>query len=146
MYKHILIPTDGSEISQKSALQAINLAKLLGAKVTAVTVTAPWSAIAIGEIAVAVPEQEYEARAESNAWSYLNAVTDAAKSAGVERSAVHLRHSQPYKAIVDAAAEHKCDLIVMGSHGRRGIEGFLLGSETQKVLTHSKVPVLVNRS
>ena len=145
MYKHILVATDGSELSMRAARHAIALAKVHGSKITAVTVTAPWSAIAIGEIAVAVPEQEYETRAENNAWRDLNVVVDAAKAADVPRSAIHLRNPQPFQAIVDAAAKEKCDLIVMGSHGRRGIEGFLLGSETHKVLTHTKIPVLVYR-
>ncbi len=145
MYTHILVATDGSELSERAARHAIALAKLHGSKITAITVTAPWSAVAIGEIAVAVPEQEYETRAENNAWRDLNQVVDAAKAADVPRNAIHLRNTQPYRAIVEAAEKEKCDLIVMGSHGRRGLEGFLLGSETHKVLTHTKVPVLVYR-
>jgi nucleotide-binding universal stress UspA family protein len=145
MFKHILIATDGSELSERAALKAVALAKEMNARVTAVTVTAPWSSFAVGEVAIAVPERDYEERAETNAWTYLNRITDAAKAAGVPRSAVHLRHATPYRAIVEAAATHACDLIAVGAHGRRGLEGFLIGSETQKVLTHAKVPVLVYR-
>lgn len=145
MYKHILVATDGSELSARSARHAIALAKLHGAKITTVTVTAPWSAVAIGEIAVAVPEAEYESRAEANARRDLVVVADIAKAEDVAQTSVHLRNAQPYRAIIAEAEKAKCDLIVMGSHGRRGLEGFLLGSETQKVLTHTKVPVLVYR-
>ncbi|MCB1510595.1 MAG: universal stress protein [Hyphomicrobiaceae bacterium] len=145
MYKNILIPTDGSELSESAASHALELAKLLGSKVTVLTVTAPWGAIAIGEIAVALPQSEYEDRADANANAFLKSVTDAAAKAGVACDSVHVRETNPYQAIVRTADEKGCDLIVMGSHGRRGIEGFLLGSETVDVLTHSKVPVLVYR-
>lgn len=143
MFKHILIPCDGSELSQKAALQAIGFAKEIGAKITAVTVTAPWHSVAIGELAVVMPEKEYDARAETNAWATLNVITDAAKAAGVPRNAIHLHNASAYEAIIEAAKANGCDLIAMGSHGRRGLSGFLLGSETVRVLTHSTIPVLV---
>ena len=145
MYKHILLPTDGSEFSERAALYGVKLAQSLDARVTAITVPAPWQAIAIGEVAIAIPEGDYEMRTETNAWNFLNKITDAAKAAGVSRNAVHFRHASPYEAIIEAATSHGCDLIVMGSHGRRGIAGLLLGSETVRVLTHSKLPVLVYR-
>ena len=145
MYKHILLPTDGSEFSERAALYGVKLAQSLKARITAITVTAPWQAIAIGEVAVAVPEADYETRSETNAWNFLNKITDAAKAAGVPHSAVHVRDPSPYEAILAAANSHGCDLIVMGSHGRRGLAGLLLGSETIRVLTHSKLPVLVYR-
>jgi len=145
MYKKILIPTDGSELSEMAAAHAVDLAKLTGAKIVVLTATASWGAIAIGEIAVALPQEEYETRAAANAASFLKAVTDKADEAGVAYETVHSHAVNPYEAIVAAATERGCDLIVMGSHGRRGIEGFLLGSETVDVLTHSKVPVLVYR-
>lgn len=145
MYKHLLIPTDGSDFSERAALYGVTLAKSLNARITAITVTAPWQAIAIGEVAVAIPEADYDTRSENNAWMFLNKITDAAKAAGVSCNAVHIRQASPYEAIIDAAKSHGCDLIVMGSHGRRGIAGFLLGSETVRVLTHSTLPVLVYR-
>lgn len=145
MYKNILIPTDGSELSERAATHALELAKLTGAKATVLTVTAPWGAIAIGEIAVALPQAEYEDRADANAAAFLKSVTEMASKSGVACDSVHARETNPYEAIVRVAQEKGCDLIVMGSHGRRGIEGFLLGSETVDVLTHSKVPVLVYR-
>jgi nucleotide-binding universal stress UspA family protein len=145
VYKKILIPTDGSELSAMAAQHAVELAKHFGSKLIIVTVTAPWGAIAIGEIAIALPQAEYETRAEQNANAFLKAISDRAESMGVSYEAVHARETNPYEAIIATAEEKGCDLIVMGSHGRRGIEGFLLGSETVDVLTHSKVPVLVYR-
>jgi len=145
VYKHLLLPTDGSDFSERAALYGIKLAKALNARVTVITVTAPWQAIAIGEVAVAIPEADYETRSETNAWNFLNKITDAAKASNVSCNAVHVRDPNPYEAIIEAAKSHGCDLIVMGSHGRRGITGFLLGSETVRVLTHSSLPVLVYR-
>ncbi len=145
MYRHILLPTDGSELSQRAALYGVNLAKSLNAAVTAISVTAPWQTIAIGEIAIAVPEADYEARAETNARNFLKPVADAAAAAGVDCKTVHVRNGNPYEAIIDTADARGCDLIVMGSHGRSGLTKLLLGSETIRVLTHSKIPVLVYR-
>lgn len=145
MYKTILIPTDGSQLSAMAAAHAVELAKQFGAKLVVLTVTSPWASIAIGEIAVALPEAEYTTRANQNAEAFLKVVTDQATAAGVSFDAVHAHNINPYEAIVATADERGCDLIVMGSHGRRGVEGFLLGSETVDVLTHSKVPVLVYR-
>lgn len=145
MYKKILIPTDGSELSAMAAQHAVDLARHFGSELVILTVTAPWGAIAIGEIAVALPQAEYETRAEQNAQAFLKAVNDKAAEAGVNSQTIHVRETNPYEAIIATAQDKGCDLIVMGSHGRRGIEGFFLGSETVDVLTHSKVPVLVYR-
>ena len=145
MYKHLLLPTDGSDFSERAALYGVQLAKEINAKVTVIAVTAPWQAVAIGEIAVAIPEADYEARADANARSFVSKITDAAKAAQVPAEGVHVRDASPYQAIIEAAKSHGCDQIVMGSHGRRGLTGFLLGSETTRVLTHSKLPVLVYR-
>ena len=145
MYKKILIPTDGSDLSSMAAEHAAGLAKQFGAELVVLTVTAPWNTIAIGEIAVALPMAEYEARAERNAQAFLKSVTDKIDNEEIKYEAVHAWETNPYEAIIATAEEKGCDLIVMGSHGRRGIEGFLLGSETVDVLTHSKIPVLVYR-
>jgi nucleotide-binding universal stress UspA family protein len=145
MYAHMLVPTDGSEFSEKAALQAVQFAKQLGSKVTFITVSLPWHSVAVGEVAVVLDEKDYEIRTENNAWACLNRLTDVAKKEGVPRNAIHLRSPRAYRAIIEAAAKEGCDLIVMGSHGRRGIEGALLGSETTRVLTHCQVPVLVLR-
>lgn len=145
MFKHILVPTDGSDLSQSSAKKAVAFAKAIGARVTVITVTAPWSSIAVGEVAIVLSETDYEARAESNAFAYLNAVTDAAKAAGVPRNAIHVHHIRPDEAIIDTAKTEHCDLIMLGSHGRRGVSRMLLGSEATRILSHSPVPVLVLR-
>ncbi len=145
MYKHLLLPTDGSEFSERAALYGVNLAKEINARVTVITVSAPWQAIAIGEIAVAIPEADYETRSDTNANAFLAKISNAAQAAQVPCTTVHVRDPNPYEAIISAANSNGCDLIVMGSHGRRGLTGFLLGSETMRVLTHSKLPVLVYR-
>ena len=145
MYKHILIAFDGSELSEKALRQGIQLAKAMGAKVTALYATMPWAAIAVGEIAVMFPPDEYEANAAKAAEGQLKLATAIAKEQGVPCETMHKSESQPYKAIVDTAAKKGCDLIVMGSHGRRGIAGLLLGSVAMKTLTHAHVPVLVYR-
>ena len=133
MYKHILIPTDGSQLARDAVPRAIALAKLLGAKVTGITVTAPSEVFADATRTIADAEK------------CLAQVKDAASAAGVSCSVVRAEHEQPYQAIIDAAKKNGCDLIVMASHGRRGVSALVLGSETVKVLTHCSVPVLVYR-
>ena len=145
MYGHILIAFDGTELSEKALRQGIQLAKAVGAKVTALYVTMPWAAVAVGEIAVMFPPEEYEANAAKAASEQLKRAAETAKAQGVPCETIHSSESQPYKAIVDTAANKGCDLIVMGSHGRRGIAGLLLGSVAMKTLTHAHVPVLVYR-
>lgn len=145
MYRHLLIATDGSELSLKAAAQGIELAKAVGAKVTAMAVTAPWRSIAVGEVAAAIPAESYEKQAAAGAAEMLAKVQTLAAAAGLACDGVHASHVHPWEAILDAAQKQACDLVVMGSHGRRGIAGLLLGSETVKVLTHSKIPVLVYR-
>jgi nucleotide-binding universal stress UspA family protein len=133
MYKHILIPTDGSELTRKAILSGIALAKAVGGKVTGITVTVPSQIFADTKPASAVAEK------------YLGQIRDAAAAASVSCSVIHAEHEQPYQAIIDATKRNGCDLIVMASHGRRGVSALMLGSETVKVLTHSTVPVLVYR-
>ena len=145
MFKHILIATDGSELSGKAVKYGIELARTLNAKVTAITATVPWQALAAGEAAIVIDPEDYETRTGGAAEARLKPVSEAAKAAGVSCTTVHVRNTQPWQAIIDAARSHGCDLIVLASHGRRGVIGFLIGSETQKVLTHSSVPVLVYR-
>jgi nucleotide-binding universal stress UspA family protein len=150
MYKNILLPIDGSQLSLRAARRGIELAKALNAMVTAIMVTTPWAAQFAREPAVVVPgvvvpQTEYDLRTEQAACDCLRIVTDEARSASVPSKALHVRHRDPYVAILDAARKERCDLIVMASHGRRGLTGALLGSETVKVLTHSEMPVLVYR-
>jgi nucleotide-binding universal stress UspA family protein len=145
MYKHILIATDGSELAGKAVAAGLALAKLLKAKMMAVTVTEPWTALVTGEMGIGFPYQEYEKGAAESAAAILATVAEAAKASGVECATVHMPDRFPAEAIVDCAKDKGCDLIVMASHGRRGISKLLLGSETTRVLTHSSMPVLVCR-
>jgi nucleotide-binding universal stress UspA family protein len=150
MYRNILLPIDGSELSLRGARRGIELARALNAKVTAVMVTTPWAVQFAREVAVVVPgavvpQDEYDLRTEQAACNCLRVVTDEAGSANVPSKALHVRHRDPDVAIVETARSEGCDLIVMSSHGRRGISELLIGSETRRVLTHSEIPVLVYR-
>jgi nucleotide-binding universal stress UspA family protein len=145
MYKNILIPTDGSELAAQAVQHGVALAKAVGAKVTALTVTTPFGVITL-TMGVAVDSPvEYKKRVQENAAKVLGAVADQAKAAGVACETVVAEDEHPYHGIIDTARSKGCDLIVMASHGRRGIAALVLGSETLKVLTHSKIPVLVHR-
>jgi nucleotide-binding universal stress UspA family protein len=145
MYKHILVPTDGSELSQKAIDHGIGLAKALNAKVTAVTVSEPFHVFAVEPGMVTDTPNEYKKRIAAVTAKYLKAAKDAATAAGVPCDMVQVEHEHPYEAIIDTARKKGCDAIVMASHGRRGVSAIVLGSETVKVLTHSKIPVVVVR-
>jgi len=145
MFKHILIPTDGSDLSRKAVLYGVQLAKASGAKVTALTVTDPYLAATMDAVLIPVGEEDYEEQSRLLAERAMEQVKMAADAAGVPCETIREVHDQPYRAIIDAAHALNCDLIVMASHGRRGISALLLGSETVKVLTHSTIPVLVYR-
>lgn len=145
MHKHILIPTDGSELSQKAIEYGLALAKSVGAKVTVVTVSAPLHMIAIEPpLSVDIVEEYQEQMRQMHA-KYLESAKASAAAAGVACDVLQVEHEHTYLAIIDTAAREACDLIVMASHGRRGISAVVLGSETVKVLTHSTIPVLVFR-
>jgi len=145
MYAHILIATDGSELADKAVEQGLKLAKILGSKATAVTVTEPWTAAVSGEWAVAFPVEEYEKAAAANAQQILARVKEAASRIGTPCETVHVKDQFPAEGIVEEAKTRGCDLIVMASHGRRGIAKFVLGSQATRVLTHSTVPLLICR-
>ena len=149
MYKHILVPTDGSALSDKAVAAALKLAKLAGARVTAFHAIEPYplqGAYAAEASGVAELQPEiFAERSAEYAKRVLEAVASAANTAGVQCTTDCATSRAPSQAIVEKARREDCDLIVMASHGRRGLEGFLLGSETQKVLTHSSIPVLVYR-
>lgn len=149
MFRHILVPTDGSALSLKAAKAGVDLAKAHKAKVTAIHVIAPWVPPTSGDGIMYYPEsfspQEYKKAVEKEAQKALAKVQAVAVRAKVPFAAVTVTHDQPWEAIVNAAKKRKCDLVVMASHGRRGIAGLLIGSETTKVLTHSRTPVLVYR-
>ncbi len=145
MYKHILIATDGSELAGKALLHGLDLAKALNAKVTLMTASEPmWSAMP-GEMAIAFPHEDYERAMVENAKRILATVSDAATTRQLYFNVKHVRDQFPAEAIVEAAREGGCDLIVMASHGRRGIAQLVLGSQASKVLTLSTVSVLIYR-
>ena len=145
MFKHILIPTDGSDLSRKAVLYGVQLAKDSKANVTSITVTDPYRAATMDAVLVPMDEEDYEEASRQLSERAMEQVKMAAEAAGVKCETIREVHDQPYRAIIDAAHALGCDLIVMASHGRRGISALLLGSETVKVLTHSTIPVLVYR-
>jgi nucleotide-binding universal stress UspA family protein len=146
MHRHILIPTDGSELSQNAIEYGMALAKSVNAKVTVLTVSTPFQTFAVEPGSVTDTPEQYAERMATLAAKYLDVAKAAALAAGVSCETMHVEHDQPYLAIIETAARKVCDLIVMASHGRRGISAVVLGSETVKVLTHSAIPVLVVRA
>jgi len=149
MFRHILFPTDGSTLSQRAAKVAVELAKSCGARLTVVHAIAPFSPPAFGEGMLPYPEiyspEEYKRVTLKAAQAMLEKIEASAKEAGIACDSAILDAPAPWKGIVEAARTRHCDLVVMASHGRKGLEGLVLGSETHKVLTHSKTPVLVCR-
>lgn len=147
MFKHILLPMDGSSLSERTAQQAIKTAKALGAKITAVHVTGGYNIMLANEY-LGTPDipdvrQRFEQEMGAYAMQILSPVKKAALEAEVECDTVVATGDSTYEMILKQAAQSGCDLIMMASHGKKGLNGVLLGSETQKVLTHSKIPVLV---
>jgi nucleotide-binding universal stress UspA family protein len=144
MFKRILVPTDGSDLSDKAIAAAIDLARTLKASVIGMTTLEPYSYSNLSEYR---PEtlDDYEARMDQAGAERLGRIADAASKAGVPVETVSVKAFSPYEAIIDTAKDKNCDLIVMASHGRRGLNAVLLGSETQKVLTHTSIPVMVYR-
>jgi nucleotide-binding universal stress UspA family protein len=145
MYTNILIPTDGSELAGKGVQHGIALAKWVGAKVTVLTVLPPFHVLTTDTQMLEDTPAQYKVRMQEHAQKTLGAVAQAAQTSGVACEMVHVEHEHPYQAIIHTAESKGCDLIVMASHGRHGISAIVLGSETVKVLTHSKIPVLVHR-
>jgi nucleotide-binding universal stress UspA family protein len=147
MYAHLLVPTDGSKLSDKAVAHAIALAQATGAQITAYHATPgpPESYYGDGLIAPLASRKDFDKRAKESAGRVLNKVAAKAKAAGVPCTTLWGSSDTPWKAIIAAAKKAKADTIVMASHGRGGLSGLLLGSETTKVLAHSKLPVLVVR-
>jgi len=144
MFQRILVPTDGSEITQKSIASALSLAASLGARVYVLSVKEPFPYSAISEMQPTPPQEFFEAQ-ERIAASRVADVASLAEAQGVVCETHTIEALHPWEAIIEHAEQKACDLIVMASHGRRGVTALLLGSETQKVLTHTKIPVLVVR-
>lgn len=147
MFKHILVPTDGSEFSRQTAQRAISFAKEAGAKITVFFAKPEYPITYYGEGALIDPTspEKFAALMDEQAATYLGDIASLCGEAGVPCATVSTTSDVPYEAIIAAAEEAGCDLIFMASHGRRGLSALLLGSETNKVLTHSKIPVLVYR-
>jgi nucleotide-binding universal stress UspA family protein len=145
MYRHILIPTDGSALSEMAVRHGMALAKALGAKVTVLTASLPFRSLAIDPVMVTDTPERYQQDCDALAEKALGIARTEAGAADVPCETLHVTQAQPYRAIVETAQERGCDLICMASHGRKGLSAFVLGSETYTVLTHSKIPVLVCR-
>ncbi len=141
--RHILVPTDGTAQSETATDVAVRLAKALGARVTFLHVCPLFHTYGYLMEMLEEDRATFFQRTEEQAQSYLSVAAQAAKRAGLDCDVVSERDEHPHRAIIKSANARGCDLICMASHGRRGLEGFLLGSETQKVLTHSTIPVLV---
>lgn len=147
MFKHLLVPTDGSQLSDAAVGRAVTFAKEAGARVTFFYAQPDFPMPIYGEGALIDPTtpEQFAKSAEQEARKILDKAKAAADDVGVVADTDTTVNEVPYEAVIDAADRHGCDLIFMASHGRRGIAGLLLGSETQKVLTHSKIPVLIYR-
>ena len=147
MYKHIMIPTDGSELCDKAIDAGIEFAREVHAHVTGFTAVPEYQIPTEDEMMArrGVSLEQYEREARKHAEAALQKIADRARAAGVEYNADYAQSDRPWDAIIQAAKKHGCDLIFMASHGRRGISALIHGSQTQGVLTHSKIPTLVYR-
>ncbi|KAF1029701.1 MAG: TRAP-T-associated universal stress protein TeaD [Burkholderia plantarii] len=145
MFTHILVPTDGSELSQKAIDGAIDLAQAVGARITAYACLPQYPYSPFGADAMLEPPADFRRRSEQEARAHLDAIESAAQRVGVPCDSGTSVHPSPYLGIIEAAERGGCDVIFMASHGRRGLGSLLIGSETQRVLTHTKIPVIVYR-
>lgn len=147
MYQHLLVPTDGSKLSDKAVKHAISLAGALQARITAFYVAPPYPVpyYPEGVVVETMSNKDYQKAVAEQAVRILNRVEKLAAAQQIACGSGHVIADAPWEAILAAARKYRCDAIVMASHGRRGLAGLILGSETQKVLTHSKLPVVVVR-
>ena len=145
MFKHMLVATDGSKLSEGAVAYAISMAAPVNARVTAIYVVQPVHAIMPAPVSNMISE-DFATRIEEQAKAAMAFVEDTARRAGIAANLVTVRKEQPYRAIVETARSCRCDLIVMASHGHRPVSRLMLGSETQKVLAESDIPVLIYRS
>lgn len=145
MYKHLLIAIDGSDLAQTALRHGVGLAKSINANVTIVTVSEPWHAYSAGELTMPFPIQEYQDSVAKWATDILAKAKAFADEAGVHNTTIHIKDDYPADGILSSAEKQNCDLIVMASHGRRGISRIVLGSQANHVVTHSTRPVLICR-
>lgn len=145
MYKHILLPTDGSELSERAARDGVHFAKSIGAQLTALHTTPLFYPTEFQTSNAPEHAEQHEKQSKKDAQRALNVIEQMARDADVACTAVHRMSERPWEEIINLAAAQGCDVIFMASHGRRGVSALLIGSETNKVLTHSKIPVLVWR-
>lgn len=147
MFKHLLLPTDGSKLSSKAVKMGIDFAKRTKARVTAIHVVPQFTLMVDDGITMLSPalKKRFEDEGRARAQKMLNDVAKQARSRGVRCTTLCVASDLPYQEIIGTARKKKCDVILMASHGRRGLSSLLLGSETAKVLLHSKIPVLVVR-
>lgn len=147
MFKHILLPTDGSELSEKAVDQGIRFAKSVGARVTGLHVMPQYQVVAYDAMFPMdlVSEEQFNEESRARADRFLGTLKKAAEAAGVPCDTATATSDHPWEEIIKTAQDEGCDLILMSSHGRRGLVGLILGSETTKVLTHTQIPVLVLR-
>jgi nucleotide-binding universal stress UspA family protein len=145
MFKQILLPTDGSDLSERAVLAGVSFAKEVGARVTGLTVTPEFHTFTYKTEMLEETEEEFDTSTQQQATRNLAVISDAASAAGVPCDVVQLTSDEPWATILQTAKDKRCDLIIMASHGRRGFKAVLLGSETQKVLVHTSIPVLVYR-
>ncbi len=149
LFKHILVPTDGSPLSHGAAERAVSIAAAMKSRITFFHAKPERRQSFFGGegggYVDQMPTEEFERQAQAQAEAHLTALESLARNEGVPSECRIAEPGAPYEAIIEAANSQGCDLIIMASHGRRGIKSLILGSETQKVLTHSKIPVLVYR-
>ena len=145
MYKHILIATDSSTLASRGVEHGVMLAKALGADVSLLTVSERFHVLSMNAEQLEETASTFKEHMREQALKILSEAEKVAQSAHVSSTQIHLENDEPYQAIIRTAEGRGCDLIVMASHGRSGVSAMLLGSETMKVLTHSKIPVLVVR-
>jgi nucleotide-binding universal stress UspA family protein len=149
MYQHILLPTDGSELSERAARDGVSLAKSLGAQLTVLHTTPLFYPTQLtapaGASHYAARASEHESFWKEKAAQAIEPIERMAREAGIVCRGVHRVAESPWEVIINEAAERGCDLIYMASHGRRGVTALLIGSETNKVLSHTRIPVLVWR-
>jgi nucleotide-binding universal stress UspA family protein len=145
MFKSILLPTDGSDLSDKATATAVQFAKLNQAKIVAITVIQPLPFSSMGDSGAVIDSGQFATQMQDAARRHIGKVAAAAQAAGIPFEGLVAMSPSPYEEIVEAANQHGCDIIIMASHGRKGLNRLFLGSETQKVLAHTTLPVMVLR-